>query len=132
VKVHQSALKHSISSEDAIQAAEWSLWIEPLDKDGPPHRELRLGFDTGARLPEAVVLAPSRTATRWSSMRCRPARSTSTYCRNDRDRHPDSPSALPTATSASAAVRTVTFRRMPGRTRHAIRLLKTGVTPHGY
>jgi hypothetical protein len=52
VKVHQSALKHGISSEDAIQAAEWSLWIEPLDEDGPPYRELRLGFDTGARLLE--------------------------------------------------------------------------------
>ena len=24
--------------------------------DGPPHRELRLGFDTGARLLETVVL----------------------------------------------------------------------------
>jgi hypothetical protein len=57
VKVHRSALKHGISSEDAIQAAEWSLWIEPLDEDGPPHRELRLGFDTGARLLETVVLA---------------------------------------------------------------------------
>ena len=57
MKVHRSALKHGISSEDAIQAAEWSLWIEPLDEDGPPHRELRLGFDTGARLLETVVLA---------------------------------------------------------------------------
>ena len=28
-----------------------------LDKDGLPHRELRLGFDTGARLLETVVLA---------------------------------------------------------------------------
>jgi len=57
VKVHRSALKHGISSEDAIQAAEWSLWIEPLDEDDPPHRELRLGFDTRARLVETVVLA---------------------------------------------------------------------------
>ncbi len=32
------------------------MWIEPLDDDGPPHRELRLGFDTGARLLETVVL----------------------------------------------------------------------------
>jgi len=39
-----------------VQAAEWPLWIEPLDDDGPPHRELRLGFDTGARLLETVVL----------------------------------------------------------------------------
>ena len=56
MKVHPSALKHGVSPEDAIQAAEWSLWIEPLDEDGPPHRELRLGFDTAARLLETVVL----------------------------------------------------------------------------
>jgi hypothetical protein len=55
VKVHASALKHDVAEEDAIQAAEWSLWIEPLD-DGPPARELRLGFDTTARLLETVVL----------------------------------------------------------------------------
>jgi hypothetical protein len=56
VRVHPSALKHGVSSEDAIQAAEWSLWIEPLDDGGPPDRELRLGFDTSARLLETVVL----------------------------------------------------------------------------
>jgi hypothetical protein len=33
-----------------------SLWSEPLDDDGPPERELRLGFDTNARLLETVVL----------------------------------------------------------------------------
>lgn len=56
MKVHPSALKHGVSAQDAIQAAEWSLWIEPLDDDGPPERELRLGFDTNARLVETVVL----------------------------------------------------------------------------
>ena len=56
MKVHASALKHGVSAEDAIQAAEWSLWIQPLDDDGPPNRELRLGFDTKARLLETVVL----------------------------------------------------------------------------
>jgi len=56
VKVHPSALKHGVSLEDAIHAAEWSLWIEPLDEGGPPNRELRLGFDTGAKLLETVVL----------------------------------------------------------------------------
>ena len=56
MKVHHSALKHRISADDAIQAAEWPLWIEPLDDDGPPRRELRLGFDTSARLLETVVL----------------------------------------------------------------------------
>jgi hypothetical protein len=56
VKVHPGALKHGVSSEDAIQAAEWSLWIEPLDEGGPPDRELRPGFDPSARLLETVVL----------------------------------------------------------------------------
>jgi hypothetical protein len=56
VKVHHSALKHGVSPEDAVQAAQWALWIEPLDEDGPPYRELRLGFDTRARLLETVVL----------------------------------------------------------------------------
>ena len=55
MKVHDAALKHGISAEDAVQAAEWPLWIEPLD-DGSPARELRLGFDTTARLLETVVL----------------------------------------------------------------------------
>ncbi len=55
MKVHRSALKHRVSAEDAIQAVEWPLWIEPLGDDGPPRRELRLGFDSGARLLETVV-----------------------------------------------------------------------------
>lgn len=55
MKIHPSALKHGVAGEDAEQAAEWALWIEPLD-DGPPRRELRLGFDTHARLLETVVL----------------------------------------------------------------------------
>lgn len=42
--------------EDAVQAADLSLWVEPLDEDQWPHRELRLGFDTQARLVETVVL----------------------------------------------------------------------------
>ncbi len=56
MKVHRSALKHGVSSEDAVQAADWSQWIEPLEEDDWPHRELRLGFDTQARLLETVVL----------------------------------------------------------------------------
>jgi hypothetical protein len=55
VKVHSSALKHGVKEHDAAQAAEWPLWIEPLD-DSSPRRELRLGFDTSARLLETVVL----------------------------------------------------------------------------
>lgn len=56
MKVHPSAFKHGVTSEDAVQAAEWPLWIEPLDGEEPPERELRLGFDTQARLLETVVL----------------------------------------------------------------------------
>jgi len=56
VRVHDSALKHGIPREDAVQAADWPQWIEPLDEEGWPHRELRLGFDTQARLVETVVL----------------------------------------------------------------------------
>ncbi len=56
MKVYPSALKHGVSDVDAVQAAEWALWIEPLDDDGPPEREMRLGFDTRARHVETVVL----------------------------------------------------------------------------
>jgi hypothetical protein len=45
MKVHDSALKHGIASEDAIYAATWSLWVEDLDENSPS-RQLRLGFDT--------------------------------------------------------------------------------------
>ena len=55
MRVHQAALKHGILPEDALQAADWSLWVEPFDDD-PPRRELRLRFDTKARLLETVVL----------------------------------------------------------------------------
>ncbi|GIG30772.1 toxin [Cellulomonas marina] len=56
MRVHRSALKHGVSAEDAIQAAQWPMWIEPISGDGEPLRELRLGFDTRARLLETVVL----------------------------------------------------------------------------
>lgn len=56
MKIHPSARKHGISDEDATQAADWPQWIEPLDDDDWPHRELRLGFDTQGRLLETVVL----------------------------------------------------------------------------
>jgi len=55
VKVHDSALKHGVSPEDAVQAANWPLWVEPLEDTDWPHRELRR-FDTQARLLETVVL----------------------------------------------------------------------------
>ncbi|MBM6404192.1 toxin [Phycicoccus sp. CSK15P-2] len=56
MKIHPSALKHGIDPEDIRQAAEWASWIEPLSEDESPERELRLGFDTQARLLETVVL----------------------------------------------------------------------------
>lgn len=56
MRVHGSGLKHGVAQDDAIQTVQWPLWIEPLDDDGPPFRELRLGFDTQTRLIEKVVL----------------------------------------------------------------------------
>lgn len=56
MRVHPSALKHGIAPDDAVQAAEWAIWIEPLTDEETPARELRLGFDTGARMLETVVL----------------------------------------------------------------------------
>lgn len=56
MKVHPSALKHGVDEGDAIQAAQWAQWIEPVEDDGWPHRELRLGFDTRGRLLETAVL----------------------------------------------------------------------------
>ena len=56
MKVHDSALTHGVLSWDAVQAADWPLWVEPLGDVDWPHRELRLGSDTQARLLETVVL----------------------------------------------------------------------------
>ena len=56
MKVHDGALKHVVLPADAVQAADWPLWVEPLDEADWPHRELRLGIDTQARLLETVVL----------------------------------------------------------------------------
>lgn len=56
MRVHPSALTHGVQESDVGQAAERPVWIEPLDDDDPSRREPRLGFDTGARLLDAVVL----------------------------------------------------------------------------
>ncbi|GAB2471006.1 hypothetical protein GCM10027030_02070 [Luteococcus sediminum] len=56
MKIHPSARKHGVDDEDSIQAAHWAQWIEPLEDDDWPHRELRLGFDTHGRLLETIVL----------------------------------------------------------------------------
>ncbi|MBK0419009.1 toxin [Leucobacter sp. CSA1] len=55
MNVHDSALKHGVLREDAIQAATWAIWIEDLDENSPA-RQLRLGFDARGRLLETVVL----------------------------------------------------------------------------
>lgn len=55
MRAHDSALKHGVLADDAVQAATWALWIEDLDDDNPA-RQLRLGFDTQGRLLETVVL----------------------------------------------------------------------------
>lgn len=55
MKVHESARKHGVSDQDAVQAAGWPLWVEDLDENSPA-RQLRLGFDTRGRLLETVVL----------------------------------------------------------------------------
>lgn len=55
MNVHESALKHGVLAEDAIRAATWALWIEDLDENSLA-RQLRLGFDSGERLLETVVL----------------------------------------------------------------------------
>lgn len=52
----KSATKHGITTSDGIQAASNPLWIEPLDDETTQWRELRLGFDTHARLLETVVV----------------------------------------------------------------------------
>ena len=36
MRVHPGALKHGVSPEDAVQAADWSQWVEPLDDDDRP------------------------------------------------------------------------------------------------
>ena len=55
MRVHDTALKHGVSADDAVQAASWPIWVEELDDDSPA-RQLRLGFDTQGRLLETVVL----------------------------------------------------------------------------
>ncbi|MDO8383289.1 MAG: toxin [Microbacterium sp.] len=55
MRVHETALKHGVSADDAVQAASWPIWVEELD-DVSPARQLRLGFDTQGRMLETVVL----------------------------------------------------------------------------
>ncbi|MCL2483600.1 MAG: hypothetical protein FWF43_09360 [Propionibacteriaceae bacterium] len=52
--VAKSALKHGIEAHDVLMAAQQFVIAYSLHDDPP--RELRLGFDTHARLLEIVVL----------------------------------------------------------------------------
>ena len=56
MRVIYTARKHGIDDKDAIRAATHPIWIEPLDEPDEQWRELRLGFDTKARLLETVVV----------------------------------------------------------------------------
>ena len=53
--VHAAALKHGVSDEDGILAAQHPVFISYLDDDSPAC-QLRLGFDSSGRLLETVVL----------------------------------------------------------------------------
>ena len=55
VRVRPSALKHDIAPEEYIHAASAAVYVAALDEENPQH-ELRLGFDTHARLLELLVL----------------------------------------------------------------------------
>ncbi len=55
MKVNPSALRHGVSAEDALYAAEHCVYLGELD-EASPARRLLLGFDTAGRLLELVVL----------------------------------------------------------------------------
>jgi len=55
VEVHTSALKHGVSVDDGVAAAQHPVFVSYLD-DESPARQLRLGFDSSGRLLETVVL----------------------------------------------------------------------------
>ena len=70
--VRASARKHGVTDEDAVAAARSPLVAGPLD-DENRQRELRIGFDTQARLLEIVVLVwDDGTEEVIHAMRCRP------------------------------------------------------------
>ncbi len=52
---HPAALKHGVSADDGIEAAQHPVFVAYLDDDSPA-RQLRLGFDSSGRMLETVVL----------------------------------------------------------------------------
>lgn len=72
MEVHDSARKHAISHDDVVKAGTDFLIAFPLD-EGPPSKELRLGFDQSGRLLEIVVLTfDNGTELAIHAMKCRP------------------------------------------------------------
>lgn len=70
--VRASARQHGVTDEGAIAAAGAPLIEGPLD-DENPQRQLRVGFDTQARLLETVVLIwDDGTEEVIDAMKCRP------------------------------------------------------------
>ena len=70
--VRVSARKHGISDEDGVAAASAALVAGPLDEENP-QRQLRIGFDTQARLLETVVLVwDDGTEELIHARKCRP------------------------------------------------------------
>lgn len=55
MNAHKSALKHGISEDAGIHAAQHHVYVADLDDDNPA-RQFRLGFDPNGRLLELVVL----------------------------------------------------------------------------
>jgi hypothetical protein len=56
VEIHRSARKHGVPDGDIRHATERFTIAYPLDDDGPPWRELRLGPSRAGNLLEIVVL----------------------------------------------------------------------------
>lgn len=61
MKVPDSAFKHGVRPEDAIQAATWALWIEDIDDDSPLGSCV-WGRDSQGRILRPVVLGFNRGA----------------------------------------------------------------------
>jgi len=102
MKVHDSALKHGVLAEDAVQAADWPLWVEPLDEEDWPTANFG-----SASIPRLACSrrssSSSRAATNWSFTRCQLAGSTGTSCPEE---VLTSPQADPRTAPATGAVLT--------------------------
>lgn len=55
MKVNSSALRHGISEADILHAVEQVAYVGEPDDDSPA-KQFLLGFDTGGRLLEVMIL----------------------------------------------------------------------------